>query len=35
VVHRRNLAAEREIKVQMLYPEGVTPLHEARRTVNA
>ncbi len=35
-VHRRNLAAEREIKVQMLYPEGVTPLrgHE-RQTVNA
>ncbi len=35
VVQRRNLAAEREIKVQMLYPEGVTPLHEMRRTVNA
>lgn len=35
VVQRRNLAAEREIKVQMLYPEGVTPLHEIRQTVNA
>ena len=35
-VHRRNLAAEREIKVQMLYPEGVTPLHgHERQTVNA
>ena len=35
-VRRRNLAVEREIKVQMLYPEHVTPLrgHE-RRTVNA
>ncbi len=28
-VRRRNLAAEREIKVQMLYPEGVVPLHSA------
>ncbi|MEM9465795.1 MAG: hypothetical protein AAGA90_10500 [Actinomycetota bacterium] len=35
VVQRRNLHAEREMKVQMLYPEGVTPLHEMRRTVNA
>ena len=36
VVQRRNLAAEREMKVQMLYPEGVTPLHaQQRRTVNA
>jgi Flp pilus assembly protein TadB len=35
VVQRRNEAAEREIKVQMLYPEGVTPLHDLRRTVNA
>ncbi|MEM8707981.1 MAG: hypothetical protein AAGE98_16070 [Actinomycetota bacterium] len=36
VVQRRNLAAEREIKVQMLYPDGVTPLHaQPRRTVNA
>ena len=35
VVQRRNLAAEREIKVQMLYPEGVTPLHAQPRTVNA
>ena len=35
VVQRRNLAAEREIKVQMLYPEGVTPLHAQRRSVNA
>ncbi|MEM9200368.1 MAG: hypothetical protein AAGC53_01855 [Actinomycetota bacterium] len=35
VVQRRNLAAEREIKVQMLYPEGVTPLAQMRRTVNA
>ncbi len=35
IVQRRNLAAEREIKVQMLYPEGVTPLHgPSRRTVN-
>lgn len=35
-VRRRNLAVEREIKVQMLYPEHVTPLrgHEPR-TVNA
>ena len=35
VVQRRNLHAEREMKVQMLYPEGVTALHEVRRTVNA
>ncbi|MEO0495205.1 MAG: hypothetical protein AAF081_17495 [Actinomycetota bacterium] len=36
VVQRRNLAAEREIKVQMLYPEGVTALRDQqRRTVNA
>lgn len=35
VVQRRNLAAEREMKVQMLYPEGVTPIHAPRRTVNA
>lgn len=35
IVQRRNLAAEREIKVQMLYPEGVTPLHAQRHTVNA
>ena len=29
-------AAEREMKVQMLYPDGVTPLREPqRRTVNA
>ena len=35
VVQRRNLAAEREMKVQMLYPEGVTPLPQMRRTVNA
>ena len=36
VVQRRNLAAEREMKVQMLYPDGVTPLREPqRRTVNA
>ena len=36
VVQRRNLAAEREIKVQMLYPEGVTPIHhDVRHTVNA
>jgi len=35
VLQRRNLAAEREIKVQMLYPEGVTPIHTPRRqTVN-
>lgn len=35
-VRRRNLAVEREIKVQMLYPERVTPLrrHEPR-TANA
>jgi len=35
-IRRRNLAVEREIKVQMLYPERVTPLrrHEPR-TVNA
>ncbi len=35
VVQRRNLHAEREMKVQMLYPEGVTALHEVRRTANA
>ena len=35
VVQRRNLHAEREMQVQMLYPEGVTALHEVRRTVNA
>lgn len=35
VVQRRNLHAEREMKVQMLYPEGVTPLHATRRTANA
>ena len=35
VVQRRNLHAEREMKVQMLYPEGVTPLRDMRRTVNA
>ncbi len=34
-LQRRNRAAEREIKVQMLYPEGVTPLHAQRRQVNA
>ena len=34
VVQRRNLHAEREMKVEMLYPEGVTPMHAARRTVN-
>jgi len=35
VVQRRNLAAEREIKVRMLYPEGVTPIHTPQRqTVN-
>jgi hypothetical protein len=31
IVQRRNLAAEREIKVQMLYPDGVTPLASRRR----
>lgn len=35
VVQRRNLAAEREIKVQMLYPENITPLQPQRRTLNA
>ncbi len=35
VIQRRHNAAEREIKVRMLYPEGVTPLHPAQRhTVN-
>jgi len=32
VVQRRNLAAEREIKVQMLYPEGVTSLAARRQS---
>ncbi len=31
VVQRRNNAAEREIKVRMLYPDGVTPLHSGQR----
>lgn len=35
VLQRRNLHAEREMKVQMLYPEGVTPIDASRRTVNA
>ena len=35
VVQRRNLHAEREMKVKMLYPEGVTPIRAERRTVNA
>jgi hypothetical protein len=36
VVQRRNLDAEREIKVQMLYPERVASLDaERRRRVNA
>jgi Flp pilus assembly protein TadB len=34
-IQRRNRAAEREIKVQMLYPEDVTPLHAPRHSVNA
>ncbi len=35
VVQRRNVAAEREIKVRMLYPDGVTPLRVAGpQTVN-
>jgi hypothetical protein len=34
-LQRRNRAAEREIKVQMLYPEGVTPLHAPPQQVNA
>ena len=35
VLQRRNLAAEREMKVRMLYPHGVTPLHPTgRQTVN-
>lgn len=35
VVQRRDLAAEREMKVQMLYPENITPLQPQRRTLNA
>ena len=36
VVQRRNLVAEREMKVQMLYPERVASLDaERRRRVNA
>lgn len=35
VVQRRNLHAEREMKVQMLYPESVATLPEVRRTANA
>ena len=36
VVQRRNLVAEREMKVQMLYPEHVASLDaERRRRVNA
>ena len=36
VVQRRNLVAEREMKVQMLYPERVASLEaERRRRVNA
>jgi len=35
VVQRRNLAAEREIKVQMLHPRGVAPVQRERVTVNA
>ena len=36
VVQRRNLIAEREMKVQMLYPERVASLDaERRRRVNA
>ena len=36
VVQRRNLAAEREMKVQMLYPERVASLDsERRRRLNA
>lgn len=31
ILQRRNLAAEREIKVRMLYPEGVTQLHAGQR----
>jgi len=34
-LQRRNRAAEREIKVQMLYPEGVTPLYAPPQQVNA
>jgi len=35
VIQRRNVSAEREIKVQMLHPDRVAPLHRERITVNA